>query len=132
MMRHILHSKIHRAVVTAADLDYIGSITLDPVLMDAAGLLPWEQVQVVDIENGARFETYVIPGQPGSGDLQLNGAAARLVQPGDHVIVMGYVWLSEDELANFHPRVVFVDETNQIREVKLLSSPLETWTPESV
>lgn len=131
MQRHFLQSKIHRAVVTAADLNYVGSITLDPRLMQAAGMLPWEQVQVVDINNGARFETYVIPGREGSGDVQLNGAAARLVQPGDHVIVMSYAWLEADELQAFRPKVVFVDEDNQVTEVRELSSPLETWLPEA-
>jgi aspartate 1-decarboxylase len=131
MMRQFLLSKIHRAVVTAADLHYVGSITLDPVLMRAAELLPWEKVQIVDIENGARFETYVIPGQKDSGDVQLNGAAARLVQLGDHIIIMSYAWLTEDSLANFHPKVVFVDDHNQIQDVKTLSSPLDVWTPEA-
>jgi aspartate 1-decarboxylase len=131
MMRQFLLSKIHRAVVTAADLHYVGSITLDPVLMRAAELLPWEKVQIVDIENGARFETYVIPGQKNSGDVQLNGAAARLVQLGDHIIIMSYAWLSEEKLTDFHPKVVFVDEHNQIQEVKTLSSPLDVWTPEA-
>lgn len=126
-----LQSKIHRAVVTAADLHYVGSITLDPALMEAAGLLPWEQVQIVDIENGARFETYVIPGTRDAGDVQLNGAAARLVQPGDHVIVMSYAWLETDELEAFHPTVVFVDDHNRVTEVRGLSSPLEAWTPEA-
>jgi aspartate 1-decarboxylase len=101
MMRQFLLSKIHRAVVTAADLHYVGSITLDPVLMRAAELLPWEKVQIVDIENGARFETYVIPGQKDSGDVQLNGAAARLVQLGDHIIIMSYAWLSEEKPDRF-------------------------------
>ncbi len=129
-MRHFMRSKIHRVVVTSADLNYVGSITLDPLLMEAGGLLPWEHVQIVDIENGARFETYVIPGQPDSGEVQLNGAAARLVQPGDHIIVMSYAWLEADELAAFQPVVVFVDSQNHVREVKQLSSPLETWVPE--
>lgn len=125
-----MQSKIHRAVVTAADLNYVGSITLDPNLMTAAGLLPWERVQIVDIENGARFETYVIPGRLGSGDVQLNGAAARLVQTGDHVIVMSYAWLDQSEMAEFHPKVVFVDETNMVTQIKDLSSPLEEWIAE--
>jgi aspartate 1-decarboxylase len=131
MMRHFLQSKIHRAVVTAADLNYVGSITLDPLLMEAAGMLPWEHVQVVDIENGARFETYAIPGAAGSGDVQLNGAAARLVQPGDHVIVMSYAWLEQHELAAFRPKVVFVDEHNRVTSVRELSTPLEDWQPEA-
>lgn len=126
-----MQSKIHRAVVTAADLNYVGSITLDSYLMEAAGLLPWERVQVVDIDNGARFETYVIPGTAGSGDVQLNGAAARLVQTGDHVIVMSYVWIDHLEMTQFRPKVVFVDENNLVAQVKELSSPLEEWTAES-
>jgi aspartate 1-decarboxylase len=130
MMRQFMRNKIHRVKVTHADLNYVGSITLDALLMDAAGLLPWEHVQVVDINNGARFETYTIPGLAGSGEVQLNGAAARLVQPGDHIIVMSYAWLDEAELADFRPVVVFVDDQNQITEVKTLSSPLETWIPE--
>ncbi|MFN2196095.1 MAG: aspartate 1-decarboxylase [Anaerolineales bacterium] len=131
MKRLFMQSKIHRAVVTGADLHYVGSITLDPTLMEAAGVLPWEQVQIVDIENGARFETYVIPGKRDTGEVQLNGAAARLVQPGDHVIVMSYAWLEADELESFHPTVVFVDDQNRVAEIKRLSSPLEAWTPEA-
>jgi aspartate 1-decarboxylase len=130
MQRQFLHNKLHRAVVTAADLNYVGSITLDPRLMEATGFLPWELVQVVDIDNGARFETYVIPGREESGDVQLNGAAARLVQPGDHIIVMSYTWLEPHELEDFHPRVVFVDENNRVTRVKTLSSPLELWEAE--
>lgn len=114
MLRNVLLGKIHRAVVTAADLHYVGSITVDPVLMDAAGIVPWERVQVVDVENGNRLETYVIPGTAGKGEIQLNGAAARLVSPGDHVIIMSYGLLNEEELAAHRPKVVLVDEGNTV------------------
>ena len=114
MLRNVLLGKIHRAVVTAADLHYVGSITVDPVLLDAAGIVPWERVQVVDVENGNRLETYVIPGTAGKGEIQLNGAAARLVSPGDHVIIMSYGLLSEEELATHRPKVVLVGESNTI------------------
>ncbi len=131
MQRKLLVGKIHRAVVTGANVNYVGSITLDPVLMEAAGILPWELVQVVDVENGARLETYVIPGEPGSGAVQLNGAAARLVQPGDHVIVMNYAWLEAEEIATHQPRAVFVDEENRITEVRHLPTALQA-TPQHV
>jgi aspartate 1-decarboxylase len=112
MNRRMLKSKIHRATVTDANLHYVGSISLDPELMAAADILEYEQVHVVDINNGARFETYAILG--GAGEVCLNGAAARLVQPGDLVIVFSYGDYTEDELATFEPRVVHVDEKNQI------------------
>jgi len=114
MRRTMCKSKIHRATVVDANLDYEGSITLDPVLMEAADLLPYERVQVVDINNGARFETYAIVGQRGSGDVTLNGAAARLVQPGDKVIVISYAEYDEAELRGFEPKLVFVDASNRI------------------
>ncbi|MFP4150367.1 MAG: aspartate 1-decarboxylase [Nitriliruptoraceae bacterium] len=117
MRRTLMKSKIHRARVTAADLHYVGSITIDEDLMAAADLLPNEKVQVVDIDNGARLETYVIPGAPGSGDLCLNGAAARLVQPGDLVIVVSYADLDDAEARVFEPTVVMVDEQNRITEL---------------
>ncbi len=116
MRRSMCKSKIHRATVTDADLAYEGSITLDPMLMAAADVLEYEKVHVVDIDNGARFETYVIRGAEGSGDVVLNGAAARLVQPGDKVIIMSYAELDEAELDGFRPRIVFVDPNNRIRE----------------
>ncbi len=109
-------SKIHRATVTDADLSYEGSITLDPVLMEAAELLEYEHVHVVNINNGARFETYVITGTPGRGEVVLNGAAARLVQPGDKVIIMSYAAYDQVELETFQPRLVFVDDGNRIVE----------------
>jgi aspartate 1-decarboxylase len=112
-----MKSKIHRARVTAADLHYVGSITIDEDLMAAADLLPNEKVQIVDIDNGARLETYVIPGAPGSGDLCLNGAAARLVQPGDLVIVVSYAEFEDAEARTFEPTVVMVDEHNRITKL---------------
>lgn len=110
----MLKGKIHRAVVTQAALDYVGSITVDSKLLEAAGILEYEMVQIVDVENGNRFETYTIAGEPGSGMICLNGAAARQVQVGDHVIIMCYARLSESEAASHKPKVVFVDEKNGI------------------
>ena len=107
----MLKSKIHRATVTGADLHYVGSVTLDTVLMRRADIVEWEQVQIVDIDNGARFETYVIPG--GRGDVVLNGAAARLVHPGDRVILMTYCDLDDAEVAGHRPTVVHVDSRNR-------------------
>lgn len=115
MRRSMCKSKIHRATVTDANLAYEGSITLDPELMAAADLLEYEKVHVVDIANGARFETYVITGVEGSGDVVLNGAAARLVQTGDRVIIMSYASYEEAELEGFEPKLVFVDDHNRIR-----------------
>ena len=117
MMRQMLLGKIHRAVVTAADVNYVGSITVDSELLDAAGILPYERVQVVDVENGARLETYTIPGAPGKGEIQLNGAAARLVAVGDHVIIMNYGWLSSEEITSNRPKVVLIGEDNRIKKV---------------
>jgi len=114
MLRTMCKSKIHRATVTGADLNYVGSITIDPVLMEAADLLEYEQVQVVNVNNGARFETYVIPGTPGEGEICLNGAAARLVQPGDKVIVISYAQYDEAEMSHYRPLFVFVDEENRV------------------
>ncbi len=114
MMRVMMKSKIHRATVTQADLHYVGSITLDQDLMDAADLLEGEQVAIVDITNGARLETYVIPGPRGSGVIGINGAAARLVQPGDLVILIGYGQMETAEAREYRPRVVFVDASNRI------------------
>jgi aspartate 1-decarboxylase len=116
MRRTMCKSKIHRATVTDANLAYEGSITLDPILMEAADILEYEHVHVVNVTNGARFETYVITGVPDSGDVVLNGAAARLVQPGDKVIVMSYAEYDEAELEGFEPRLIFVDDANRIRE----------------
>jgi aspartate 1-decarboxylase len=114
MMRIMMKSKIHRATVTQADLDYVGSVTLDAALMEAADLLEGEQVAIVDITNGARIETYVIPGERGSGVIGINGAAAHLVHPGDLVIIMSYAVLDDAEARALEPRVVHVDENNRI------------------
>ena len=116
MYLKMLKGKIHRAIVKQAELNYVGSITVDPVLMQAAGILEYENVQIVDIENGNRFETYTIAGEPGSGMICLNGAAARLVQPGDHVIIMAYCELTPEEAKCHQPKVVFLDENNKIAE----------------
>lgn len=110
MQRRMLKSKIHRATVTEADLNYIGSISLDPDLMAAADILEHEQVAVLDIDNGNRFETYAITGQP--GQVCLNGAAARLVHPGDKVIIISYAEYAQEELEHYHPTVVHVDQWN--------------------
>lgn len=114
MYRHMMKSKIHRATVTEANLNYVGSITIDENLMEAADLLENEKVQIVDNNNGSRLETYVIPGPRGSGVICLNGAAARLVHPGDTVIIISYAMLSQEELATHKPTVVFVGEHNKI------------------
>jgi len=114
MMRIMMKSKIHRATVTQADLDYVGSVTLDAALMEAADLLEGEQVAIVDITNGARIETYVIPGEAGSGVIGINGAAAHLVHPGDLVIIMSYAVLIDAEARTLQPRVVHVDDKNHI------------------
>ena len=113
-MRIMLRSKIHHATVTAADLDYEGSMSIDQNLLDAAGVAEREQVHVVDLTNGARLETYVIPAPAGSGEIQINGAAAHLVNPGDMVIIMAYEGVPEDRLAEHRPRIVLVDEDNRV------------------
>jgi aspartate 1-decarboxylase len=111
--RRMLKSKIHRAVVTDANLHYVGSITIDPDLLEAADILEHEQVAVVDIDNGSRFETYAISGRRGSGDMCLNGAAARLVSPGDRIIVISYAEYDQGELEGHEPVVVHVDTANR-------------------
>lgn len=113
MRRTLMKSKIHRATVTQANLDYVGSITIDRDLMDAADLLPNEKVQIVDNDNGHRLETYVIEGERGTGVVGLNGAAARLVHPGDTVIIISYAEMEDAEARQFDPTVVFVDEDNR-------------------
>ena len=118
MILSMLKAKIHCAVVTEANLQYMGSITIDEELMKAAHILPNERVQVVDNNSGARLETYVIPGKAGSGVICLNGAAARLVQPGDVVIIMAYAFMEETEAVAHVPTVVMVDEKNAIREIR--------------
>ncbi|MGW0537865.1 aspartate 1-decarboxylase [Streptomyces sp. NPDC003032] len=114
MLREMLKSKIHRATVTQAELHYVGSITISADLVEAAGLLPGEKVDVVDIDNGARLSTYVIEGPRDSGVIGINGAAARLISPGDLVIIIGYGVLSDSDLDAFKPSVVFVDRENRI------------------
>ncbi len=114
MMRIMMKSKIHRATVTQADLDYVGSVTMDVALMEVADMLEGEQVAIVDITNGARIETYVIPGKRGSGVIGINGAAAHLVHPGDLVIIISYGLVTDAEARTLEPRIVHVDEKNRI------------------
>ena len=114
MRRSMLKSKVHRATVTGSDLHYVGSITMDPLLLEAADILEHERVHVLDVDNGARFETYTIAGTPGAGEVRVNGAAARLVHHGDTVIVVSYAEYDESELADYEPRVVHVDAENEI------------------
>ena len=123
MMRVMMKSKIHRATVTQADLDYVGSVAIDEDLMDAADLLQGEQVTIADITNGARLETYVIPAPRGAGTITINGAAAHLVQAGDLVIIMSYAVLDDAEARRLKPLVVHVDEQNRV--VKLGNDPAE-------
>ncbi|MDN5294442.1 MAG: aspartate 1-decarboxylase [Eubacteriales bacterium] len=118
MLRFMCKSKIHRATVTEANLNYVGSITIDEELMEAADIWPNEKVQVVNNNNGARFETYVIKGPRGSGVICLNGAAARLVTPGDKVIIITYAAMEEEEARKHRPTVVFVDDNNRIVEIR--------------
>lgn len=122
MILTMLKGKIHRATVTQAELNYVGSITIDKTLMEAAGILENEKVQIVDINNGARLETYVIPGKRDSGVICLNGAAARLVQPGDKVIIIAYAQMSEEEAKTYKPSVVFMNDDNTIKEITTYES----------
>jgi aspartate 1-decarboxylase len=117
IQRIMLKSKIHRATVTDADLHYMGSITVDEDLMEAADLLPYERVQVVDIDNGSRLETYVIGGRRGSGEITMNGAAARMIHKGDKVIIFSFNMVDEEEARNHKPKIVYVDELNRINFV---------------
>ena len=117
MRRTMLKSKIHRATITGSDLNYVGSITIDPDLLEAADILPHEQVHVVDVNNGARFVTYTLTGERGSGVIQVNGAAARLVHSGDTIIVISYAEYSRKDLASYEPVVVHVDRSNAIVRV---------------
>ncbi|MFZ6031608.1 MAG: aspartate 1-decarboxylase [Chloroflexota bacterium] len=118
MYRTLLSAKIHRAVVTSADLHYEGSLTVDTDLLKASGMCVYERVQVVDVENGARLETYIIPGEAGSGVIQLNGAAARMAAVGDHVIIMAYQLVPDPIPPDYAPTVVLVDEKNRVREIR--------------
>lgn len=118
MTMEMLKGKIHRATVVQAELNYVGSITVDQDLLDASGILEYEKVQIVDIDNGSRFETYTIAGERGSGMICLNGAAARCVSVGDKIIIMSYAQMTPEEVKNdYHPNVVFVDEQNRIARV---------------
>ncbi len=113
----MLKGKIHRATVVQAELNYVGSITVDPALMEAAGILEYEKVQIVDVENGSRFETYTIAGEENSGMICLNGAAARQVQVGDHIIIMAYCEMTPEEAKNHRPKVVFVNDDNKVQRI---------------
>ncbi len=117
MYLNMLKGKIHRATVMQAELDYVGSITVDSELLEASGILEYEKVQIVDINNGERFETYTIAGEPGSGMICLNGAAARCVQKGDKIIIMAYCQMTPEEVKDNPPRVVFVDDDNKVSRV---------------
>ena len=123
MILNMLKGKIHCATVTEANLSYMGSITIDADLMDQAGILPNERVQVVDNNNGARLETYTIPGPRGSGVICLNGAAARCAPVGDVVIIMAYALFSEEEARSYRPTVVLVDESNRVKEIRRVEYP---------
>ncbi|GCF06727.1 aspartate 1-decarboxylase [Dictyobacter arantiisoli] len=136
MLRTMCKGKIHRATVTQADLNYIGSITVDQDLLDAANIYPYEKVQVVNINNGSRLETYTIAGARGSGVICLNGAAARLTAPGDIVIIMSYALYSDAEIHELVPQIAFVDENNRLTEkkevplVEMLPDYIDTLEPE--
>jgi aspartate 1-decarboxylase len=130
MLRTMCKGKIHRATVTQADLNYVGSITIDQDLLDAANIYPYEKVQVVNINNGARLETYTIAGARGSGVICLNGAAARLNAPGDLVIIMSYGQFEEQEIRQLTPHIVFVDSENRLVEAKKV--PLAEMLPEPI
>jgi aspartate 1-decarboxylase len=117
VLRHFLLGKVHRATVTRADLDYVGSITIDADLIEAAGFLENEKIDIYDVTNGARLSTYVIPGRRGSGEVGINGAAAHLVRPGDLVILAAYGWMAADEAAARSPRIVHVDARNRVVEL---------------
>ncbi|GAB3631901.1 aspartate 1-decarboxylase [Microbacterium sp. AGC85] len=132
MRRTMLKSKIHRATITGSDLNYVGSITIDPDLLEAADILAHEQVHVVDVDNGARFETYTIAGERGSGVIQVNGAAARLVHSGDTIIVISYADYSREDLETYEPVVVHVDRANRIIQVDDVVDRLLTEASSSV
>ena len=121
-IRMVLRSKIHRATVTQADLDYVGSISIDEGLMEAAGIVEWEKIAVLDITNGSRLETYAIKAPRGAGEICINGAAAHLVNPGDLVILLTYQGIEEGEIENHQPRIVHVDEQNKIIELATTES----------
>ena len=129
MQRTMLKSKIHRATVTGSDLHYVGSITIDPDLLESADILEFEQVAVVDVNNGARFETYTIAGERGSREIKVNGAAARLVHHGDTIIVISYAAYDPGELADYNPRIVHVDAQNEILNIDAEVATLLQATP---
>ena len=114
MLQEFISSKIHRATVTDANLNYVGSITIDETLLKASDIKEWQKVDILDIDNGERFHTYVIKGKPGSGEICLNGAAARKVQPGDKIIIIAYGLYNPEEMINYQPNIVIVDENNKI------------------
>ena len=118
MLLTLFKAKLHRATVTQADLNYVGSVTVDRELLEKSGILPGEKVQIVNINNGERFETYTIEGEAGSGVICLNGAAARLVQVGDKVIIIAYAMMDENEAKTFKPNVLVLDEQNKIKQIK--------------
>ncbi len=118
MLLEFLHSKIHRATVTDANLNYVGSITIDETLLKAANIKEWQKVEILDVNNGERFQTYVIKGKANSGQICLNGAAARKVQPGDKVIIVTYGQFTEEELKDHKPTIIIVDDKNKIIEQK--------------
>jgi aspartate 1-decarboxylase len=117
MFRTMMNGKIHRATVTEANLNYVGSITIDSAILDAVGMVENEKVQIVNNHNGARFETYIISGERGSGTICLNGAAARLVQPGDTVIIISYALMSDEEISEHQPKIAIMDKDNTIKEL---------------
>jgi aspartate 1-decarboxylase len=117
MFRHMMNGKIHRATVTEANLNYVGSITIDEDILDRVGMIANEKVQIVNNNNGARFETYIIPGERGSGVICINGAAARLAQPGDIVIIISYCLVGEEKLSSHQPKVAIMGENNVIKEL---------------
>jgi aspartate 1-decarboxylase len=117
MFRTMMNGKIHRATVTEANLNYVGSITIDSDILDRVGMIANEKVQIVNNNNGARFETYIIPGERGSGTICVNGAASRLVQPGDIVIIISYALVAEEKLAEHYPRVAIMGEGNRIKDL---------------
>jgi len=123
MRRSIFKSKIHRATVTEANIDYEGSVTIDQDLMDAADMLPYEQLHIWDVDNGSRLTTYILPGPRGSGTICINGAAARLVRPGDRVILATFAEMDEEEAKTHRPKVVLVDAHNRIREIDHREEP---------
>jgi len=118
MLFNMFKGKLHRATVTQAEINYVGSVTIDSELLEKSGILPGERVQIVNVNNGERFETYTIEGEPGSGVICINGAAARLAQVGDKVIIMAYALMDENEARTFKPKVLVLDDQNKIKNIK--------------